>query len=197
MQSGSCETGRGRVTQGDLLTPVKKLLVLFANVTTDPSKQYWGRFYSFKMFIAARFITTVLRIIRAYTKSVCPFICCGALFCHGMDMCLGKSTTDLWVSPPKLHGCLTRVHAAMETLALHCCLMVLKDFKETGLGCCNPYRAARSAMNLNTKCCFVRCLHFSLLFVEEYCLVVLSVFMRNKKTSSTPSVFSILMSVWH
>lgn len=41
----------------------------------------------------------------------------------------------------ELHGFLTEVHAAMETLAAQCCLMLLEDFKEPVLGYFNPYRA--------------------------------------------------------
>lgn len=148
---------------------------VFAHVTTGPSKQYWGRFYSFISFIAARFIATVLRINRAYSKSVyvpssvvnlCSLI-------NGMDVCLEKGTRDLWVSPPNYmavspecmlpwkHLHFTAVWWCWRT-SMRQVLVAVTHIEQRGA----PW------ISMGKKF-FVRCLHFSLLLVEEYCQVVL------------------------
>lgn len=58
---------------------------VFANVTTSPSRQYWGRFYSFKTFVAARFIAAALRITRTNGKRVYVPSSVGNLFSDSWD----------------------------------------------------------------------------------------------------------------
>lgn len=145
-----------RHTCGDLLTAVKYSMVLcllmWLPVLPNGTEE---DFINVKPFVAARFTAAVLRIMRVYSRRVyVPFICWEPVLIHGMDM-FGEGHKRSMSLFSKLHGCLTRVHAAMETLALHHCLMVLKDFKETGFGCCNPYWAEWGTLNLNAKEQFV------------------------------------------